>query len=268
MNSEPRMLLGTLLPPGRMIRSDEGDGDAQPLWLSDAPVSAALWTRIRAEHGRTGLWPLLLDALDPGDGEFRPWESGELFPDSVSSSETHDPAELLAYWWQEHTAVDEDDDPLAPDERLAVTAPFGARWPGLAPRHTAVGDPDELADEYAEHFAAGRPHLRLGLVVAGCGADALTVAGWGGPVNYGGIAKFSAVVRDWEQRFGARVVAVGFSTLHLSIATPPTRMEDALLIAAEHFAFCPDNIWQGSYPTLTSYAEQLVDVNCWDFWWD
>ncbi|MEU8489531.1 DUF4253 domain-containing protein [Streptomyces sp. NPDC048641] len=76
------------------------------------------------------------------------------------------------------------------------------------------------------------------------------------------------MVRDWEVRFGARVVAVGFSTLHLSIATPPVRAEDALAVAAEHFAFCPDNIWQGSYPDLASYADDLIDLNCWEFWWD
>ncbi|MER7046475.1 DUF4253 domain-containing protein [Streptomyces jumonjinensis] len=82
-------------------------------------------------------------------------------------------------------------------------------------------------------------------------------------------AKFSAVLRTWEQRFGARVVAVGFDTLHLSIATPPAQPQDALLIAAEHFAFCPDNIWQSSRShTLTSYAEQLVDTHSWEFWWD
>ncbi|MFE5491809.1 DUF4253 domain-containing protein [Streptomyces virginiae] len=57
------------------------------------------------------------------------------------------------------------------------------------------------------------------------------------------------VLRDWEHRFGARVVAVGFDTLHLSVAAPPMSGQDALLVAAEHFALSPDNIWQGSRPT-------------------
>ncbi|WP_436319065.1 DUF4253 domain-containing protein [Streptomyces virginiae] len=56
------------------------------------------------------------------------------------------------------------------------------------------------------------------------------------------------VLRDWEHRFGARVVAVGFDTLHLSVAAPPMSGQDALLVAAEHFALSPDNIWQGSTP--------------------
>ena len=51
------------LPPGRMVTSDEGDGAVQPLWLSDGPATTALWTRMHAEHTRSGLWPLLLDSL-------------------------------------------------------------------------------------------------------------------------------------------------------------------------------------------------------------
>lgn len=53
-----------------------------------------------------------------------------------------------------------------------------------------------MAAEYAEHFVARRPQSRLGLVVAGTGSDALTVAGWDGPLNYDNdTAKFSTVVR-------------------------------------------------------------------------
>ncbi|MFI6286125.1 DUF4253 domain-containing protein [Streptomyces sp. NPDC051018] len=259
-----------LLPPGRMVTSDEGDGDVQPLWFSDRTVTAGLWTRMHAEHARSGLWPLLLDSLDPNDDEFRPWASGEIFPERMSSPASHDPAVLLAQWWADHTAVDEEDDMLDADERLAVTAPFGQTWPGLAPSRQTATDPDHLVAEFAQAFLADRPQTRLGLVVAASGAEALTAAGWNGPCNYdNATGKFSAVVRDWEHRFAARVVAVGFATLHLSVAAPPTTEEDALLVAAEHFAFCPDNIWQGRSPyTLTAYAERLTGVHNWDFWWD
>ncbi|MFD8883716.1 DUF4253 domain-containing protein [Streptomyces erythrochromogenes] len=49
---------------------------------------------------------------------------------------------------------------------------------------------------------------------------------------------------------------------------PRNGLEDALPIAAEHFAFCPDNVWQGAHPPLAAYAEHLIDLNCWEFWWD
>ncbi|MEW2625900.1 DUF4253 domain-containing protein [Streptomyces sp. NPDC048106] len=130
--------------------------------------------------------------------------------------------------------------------------------------------PDRLAADYAQAFLADRPRSRLGLVAAASGAESLATAGWSGPANYDNdTGKFAAVVSDWEHRFGARVVAVGFSNLHLSVAAPPTTEEDALLVAAEHFAFCPDNIWQGSRPyTLAAYAARITGAHNWDFWWD
>ncbi|MGI5478726.1 DUF4253 domain-containing protein [Streptomyces lavendofoliae] len=253
-----------------MITSDEGDGDVQPLWLSDRPATAGLWARIHAERTRSGLCSLLLDALDPDDEEFRPWGSGELMPERMSSPASHDPAGLLEEWWATYTAVDEDDDMLAATRRLAVTAPLGQDWPGIAPARSAATDPDELGAEHAQAFLTSRPQPRFGLVAAASGSEALTVAGWCGPLNYDNdTAKFSAVIGHWEHRFGVRVVAVGFSALHLSVAAPPMKEEDALLVAAEHFAFCPDNVWQGSRPyTLTAYAERLIGAHSWDFWWD
>ncbi|MFD8812434.1 DUF4253 domain-containing protein [Streptomyces sp. NPDC059627] len=252
-----------------MITSDEGNGDSQPLWLSDGPATSELWVRMHAEHSASGQWPLLLDALDPQDAEFRPWGSGEVFPEQMSVAANHDPAGLLAKWWATYTTVDEDDDMLSAERRLAVTAPFGQSWPGRAPSRESVTSADQLAADYARVFLAGRPQSRLGLVTAASGAEALTIAGWSGPANYDNdTAKFSAVVGDWESRFGACVVAVGFSTLHLSVAAPPTTEEDALLVAAEHFAFCPDNIWQGTRPyTLAAYAKRITGVHNWDFWW-
>ncbi|MYR42990.1 DUF4253 domain-containing protein [Streptomyces sp. SID5910] len=252
-----------------MVTSEEGHGTVQPLWLSDSPPTVELWPRLRAEHAASGLWPLLCGPLHPHEADFRPWACGELSPERMSSPADHDPETVLTRWWRDYTATDEDDDQLDTEERLAVTDPFGQSWPGLTPSATPVQNADAIADQYAQAFLSQHPHARLGLVAAPRGADALTTAGWNGPVNYDNdTAVFSAVVRDWEDRFGARVVGVGLSTLHLSVAAPPSRLEGALRIAAEHFAFCPDNVWQGAHRDLATYAEDLIGLNCWDFWWD
>ncbi|WP_370380962.1 DUF4253 domain-containing protein [Catenulispora sp. GAS73] len=50
---------------------------------------------------------------------------------------------------------------------------------------------------------------------------------------------------------------------------PPLTVGDALRVGAEHFGFCPDNVWQGWPPhTLAGYAERLVGTTAWTFWWD
>ena len=40
-----------------------------------------------------------------------------------------------------------------------------------------------------------------------------------------------------------------------------------MAIAAEHFAMCSDNVYQGS-GTIADYASELVDRHAWGFWWD
>lgn len=38
---------------------------------------------------------------------------------------------------------------------------------------------------------------------------------------------------------------VGFDTVDLLVERPPRTQQAALAVAAEHFAFCTDNIYQG-----------------------
>ena len=257
-----------LLPEGRLARTDEGEG-RPGLWVSAGPVSADLWTAVHEAHGRTGLWPLLLESL-PRDDDFRPWESGELYPELITSPDLHDHANLLAAWWAECTEAAPETDSLTRAERIAVTAPFGRRWPGLAPGKSFTEEPASFASEYAAHLTARNPAMRLGLAAAARGADAPAAAGWTGPLNHtNDTGQIAAVLRSWEDRFGAVVVGAGFADLYLSVAAPPVTPREALHVAVEHFAFCPDNIWQGSHPyTLAAYAERIAGLNSWEFWWD
>src|SRR5206468_2398493 len=96
---------------------------------------------------------------------------------------------------------------------------------------------------------------RLGLVECGRGADAPAALGWTGPANYGtDVAPFCAVLRSWEDRFGIRVVALTFDAMYCTVSAPPATFDHALHVAAEHLAFCPDNVLQGA-GSLEAYAE-------------
>jgi hypothetical protein len=236
--------------------------------MTDVPAEPGAWATVHTEHHRTGLWPLLLEG-EGSEEQFSPWGVGELFPRVAADVGPLDPEELLAGWFAEYTWR-YDDDTLSEAERVAITAPFGQRWPGLAPALPIDTAPASEAAEYAEHLLATRPSLRLGLVVADDGPHALAVTGWPGAANYiPDTSRLAAVLRSWEERYGTRVVAAGFGTLYLSVAAPPTTLDEALRIAAEHFALCPDNVWQVRKPyTLAAYAERLVGSGCWEFWWD
>ncbi|HEY0697822.1 MAG TPA: DUF4253 domain-containing protein [Micromonospora sp.] len=259
-------VLPVALPPGRVVIAG-GDHPRRPrYWVSDASSSPGLWSRLRDAHPGSGLWPLLLGVHDHGAW----WaEPDDYDLDPMSSPGDHDPVALLAAWWDKNTQHDEDD-MLTPAERSAVTAPYGRDWPGPAPALTPSAEPERTADRLADDLLDGYPDARLALVAAGSGAEALAVAGWDGPANHtGDTGKVAAVLRDWEERFGVRVVAAQGATLAVSVAAPPTDLDQALRVAAEHFAFCPDNIWQGDAPfTLAGYAERLVGAHFWGFWWD
>ncbi|MFC9499264.1 DUF4253 domain-containing protein [Streptomyces sp. NPDC056982] len=109
----------------------------------------------------------------------------------------------------------------------------------------------------------------LALVPVGRAADLPAAIDWSGPVNYeNDVARLCAILRSWDDRFGVQVVALSYARLDLSVAAPPQTLDTALAVAAEHFAFCPDNIWQG-YETIRLYAEEgLVGNTRWTFWWD
>lgn len=108
----------------------------------------------------------------------------------------------------------------------------------------------------------------LGLVAVHRPADILDTVGWMGAANYDGDPlNMTTVLRSWEQRFDAYVVGMGGDTLVLAVGRPARDLASALAIAAEHYAFCPDNVQQGA-GTIREYAEALVDTEVWWFWWD
>jgi len=148
----------------------------------------------------------------------------------------------------------------------AMTAPYGRDWPGLAAGLASPVPPDRVADSFANRLI-NRPGTRLGLVPVERGADIPGFLGWNAADESQEPGGLSAVLRGWEDRFGVRVVRLGYNTLVLSVAAPPASLAQALPIAAEHFAFCRDNFGY-SAGSLTEYAQELVGVGHWSFLWD
>ncbi|NUR87577.1 MAG: DUF4253 domain-containing protein [Nonomuraea sp.] len=243
------------LPEGDFVWPDPEFAQASrpAFWMSDEPAGAHLWARLRAEHPRTGLWPVLLDE------SAQPWSTGQVIPDDTALVDHFGAEGFMAEVWREWVSQ-------VPREALAELEPFGAYCPGPAAPGQLVADPGAVADWYAGELAArGMP---LGLAAVNRGADALVAMGWQGALHHNEwMVPLAAVVRSWEDRFGARVVSLGFNTLELSVAAPPVAPEHALHVAAEHWAFCPDNVVQGP-GDLYGYAEQILGQHAWSFWWD
>lgn len=279
------------LPAGGFIVPDPPYHDGEPitepaLWITDEPVPdvGPMFARLLAAHGQTGLWPLLLTELSAPAGvtmpaipgmpaDFlahlfpagRPWHKGEIQPIPASRIDELDAGELLARDWDLEVSK-------AP-ERFS----FGAdafpglprlSWPGLAAPASPGAGPDAVtaslvATPGGASRLTGREDIYLGLVPAADGAAALTACGWWS--NAGDTAEVAAVIRSWQQRFGARLCAIGFDTLGLCVAWPPTTTEHARHVAVEHAAFCSEFVY---HVDMAEYAHGLEGNQVWLFWWD
>ncbi|ELP71250.1 DUF4253 domain-containing protein [Streptomyces turgidiscabies] len=246
--------LGLALPAGRLIdATHDGPWHEPLLWHADAPYAPGDWAAHHDAWRAAGLLPVVIEV---GGGQGGP-EEWELMPADISYPGDHDPEEVLTGFWEEYAAEGED-------------------WPGLAPgtdAESSQADADALVAWFADSTLVVGSSLkepRLALVPARRSADIPAAIGWSGPANYeSDTARLCAVLRSWEDRFGIRVLALTFNQLVLSVAAPPTTLAEAEATAAEHFAFCPDNITQGAHTTLRAYAEhELLAKPTWSFWWD
>jgi hypothetical protein len=254
-------VMGERLPSGRLIVPGRTHGDTNAptpvMWMTQACVAdvGALSRSIAHGFAEHGLWPLVLDSLD-GDGQ-RPWGDGELDPAGSGDPAAVTADEVLKAWWKQSVPSEEED-----DDAVASLLPFGRRFPGLASASASSPDPEAL-----DAVLAGR-RGHLGLVAVTRPADVLAVLGWQGPINhFHDMAMLCAVLRSWEERFGAYLIEVGFDTITLAVTRPPATKQHATEIAAEHFAICSDCIYQGS-DTIEEHAENLLGSSSWSFWWD
>ncbi|MEV8035835.1 DUF4253 domain-containing protein [Streptomyces sp. NPDC086182] len=142
---------------------------------------------------------------------------------------------------------------------------------GLAPATLPASgaDPDEAARSALAHLlrhgwydTAG---ASLGLVAAARSADIPAVIGWRAEAP---LPLFCALLRSWEDRFGARVLAAIGATLYVSVACPPRTQEQADLVALEHLLTTADNIVNDPPTPFPRYAASLIDAPVWSFWWD
>ncbi|WP_392676215.1 DUF4253 domain-containing protein [Streptomyces sp. LN785] len=254
---------GLRLPPGTTVdATHDGPWHEPLLWYADRPATPDTWPRLLAEGRAVGLLPVLLDSGVRGE-----WpDKWELDPGTTSYPGDHDAEEVLAELWEVY-AEDELDG--------SAIGPFGPEWPGLAPT-PSVSDPadaEERAAEIAARLTAEdsrMPGARAALVPARRSADIPAAMGWTGPLNHEhDAARLCAVLRSWEDRFGIRVVALGFDHLTVSVAAPPATADEAVAVAAEHLAFCPDNIAHNTPATLGAYADRhVLGGESWSFWWD
>ncbi|MBC9716736.1 DUF4253 domain-containing protein [Streptomyces sp. TRM66268-LWL] len=253
------------LPPGRFLPQGPAG-----VWTSDAfPEDAALqWPYLLRAQRTHGLVPLLCrpDVLGAPLG-LQHVDALELEARlAVDFAEYR--RERLPYWSDPTPVpVPEDVEPWPHDP-----GPPYERWPGLAPAMSAAGvseSPESAACGVVAGMAEAGEHglaeCRLVLVPARRSADVPALLGWQADAP---LPLLCALLRSWEDRFGARVVALTGTELHVSVARPPQDAEHAGLLALEHVLSTADNIVDDPPTPFPEYAGSLPGRTRWSFWWD
>ena len=275
---EEAVQLGSVaLPAGKLINGwSEGDHVA---WATVDPVpdSGRVWEALSELHPQTGLVPIQLDGLRGSSrlipippGGLRPWDNGEFTrPDDPREADRLDAGAVLEELWRDWVPPPDQDDP----ESIETRAPFTREWPGLAaPERTPLTAAerqharDVVLPQIRQEHEATRS-ARIGLVAADRPADVLAVIGWQGLINRGDfLLTLTAVLRSWEDRFGARLIDVGYADLRLLVERPPRTLEAAQRIAAEQVVLADECIDAQTY--IPHIAARLLNGPIWTFWWD
>jgi Domain of unknown function (DUF4253) len=230
-----------------------------PIWLSDEPLAEpGTFRACVAEFPRSGLWPVLVPHDDRFAANGEDWIDGRgrLAP-AAHRIDAVDVGATLARWW----------DPFCCTGGTGCLRPYGANFPGLARKSQLRVDPFAEAGNTGSILARRDVH-RLGLVAAERPADVPAVLGWSGMIkSTDEVAAISAVLRSWEDRFGATLIVLGFDEIELAVAAPPRLLGRALVLAAEQRAFSVRS-FSGQPGNLREYAAGLVHRRHWRFSWD
>jgi hypothetical protein len=212
---------------------------------AEGDEAVAWWRHLRAVHERTGFWPVLIPSVD----------------DAVrSSGSAAGPAQRLA------RAAGLDGagllNPKGTFESLNDQVQQGmlARWPE-APRRI-----EELALPY---LPDGQPaRVLVALVAAEHGWQVPTLLDYGDWNACPEPAVHGAVLRHWNERYGADLVCLSATTLELTLSRPPRTRLEALAFAWEYPIYCLDGMNLYDAEDVPDLAACLLDAEVVRFWWD
>jgi len=227
-----------------------------------------VWRALRADHGRTGWWPVLSWSAHEAYRWTRDYPAEMQGFAALRRALARDPAELVAVLarsrWEERLTD------LEPAERAEVWAEdYDAE--ALARRLVPVVSPPPGRRRETSAYPPGE----VLLVPAAAGHEVpVLVPGLIEPANWFGgpghpdlePADHLAVLRLWHERHGADLYFANGSRLELAVARPPVEPAEVARCAVEQFVYCGDLGQLVGDPV--DVARKQVPADHWSFWWD
>ncbi len=206
--------------------------------------------RYRDEHPATGKYPFLIGP--PGEGE-RLREGAESYPRSVTEIVRESAGvDLEAFFEQRRLQESED----GPDEEELV-----GRWPGEIPEKGRIRQhQDDLSGK-------AHPLALLGLAAIDSPWQLPAAVKFGGWNENPFPEVHCALLRSWQQEYGAEIASLSTDVMECLVARPPQTPEAALALAWQQYHYCSDVVLQG-VQTVSNLAGTLLNSEYWYFWWD
>ena len=142
------------------------------------------------------------------------------------------------------------------DSSITYTAHRADRW--AFERRLENGNVDGEPVARLTQLPPAKPVLIL--LPASSGADTLAWVGWYGAE--GCHAETIAVLRQWDDKFGAELTANYGTMLEFCVANPPSDPIEAWQLAAQHDLLAPSNL-AGPGISVRDYARELMRSDRW-----
>ncbi|PTA68222.1 DUF4253 domain-containing protein [Deinococcus arcticus] len=215
-----------------------------------------VWQQLTEQHGDTGLWPVITGP--------RPFAPSRVTP--VSFAGNLQGPDLIAHW-----LVGEQEDP----ELVTEIGPLVLSLEEAQQHAGSVAQDALVPASWQEGVVSNQdwrtrqpyPQVFLALVPTQATWDAPTWLGFG---RFNGCplpAEHHAVLKYWHDQYSLQVMCVTEDMVECRVERPPTEAAQALVLATEQFAYCPDLVHQGC-GSVTELAGGLLRSPTWSFWWD
>ncbi|MGW0836602.1 DUF4253 domain-containing protein [Streptomyces prunicolor] len=255
----------------------ESRGEVE-VWFSDELPEdlVELWPRLLESAEVTGLYPFICWRDDPYQVQDLSEVDAIRLDDVLAADFVEYRRRRLPNWSNPAAGGDvlpdpDDDDPEDFGSWPHDPGPPFESWPGLAVGGVGTGagvSAAEVGGWAVEELLGDEPFVhtcQLALVPARRSADVPAIVGWAAEAP---VPLVCALLRSWEERFGARVVSGFGGALTVSVARPPLDVPHAGQLALEHVLSTADNIVDDPPTPFPEYANGLVGRHQWRFWWD
>ncbi len=248
--------LGRLLGVGKEKAEAAPVPQGFPFETITVPGAEALQRRAQMAAEAEGRFvPIILGGPDDVADLLEVYRQGEQAPEDILFASRNWTAEAVLQTLQEALDEDEDEDPDGPGP-VEV-----GEWPdddAVEPITPTAHIDARTRKPFAEVIIARIP----------------CASGWQAPayLRFGDWfacpppEQHVALLRDWQVRYGAEVIAITGSSIECSVTRRPADESEALALAREMVAYCPDLL--DFQDTLSEPAASLMVSDFWFFWWD